>query len=118
MGSFRFPWAAGAYAHIEGPLSVFAPVIGATGINYLAALTAGLICLFVLSMKRRDIWTANLVAVAFLCSSGFGFSFERKDLERAGRNCQFPFDSRRDCAERKIFLRWGRNSLSQDIPKR
>ena len=41
-----FPWAAGAYAHIEGPLSVFAPVIGATGINYLAALTAGLICSF------------------------------------------------------------------------
>ncbi|WP_302944690.1 apolipoprotein N-acyltransferase [Turicimonas muris] len=84
-----FPWAAGAYAHIEGPLSVFAPVIGATGINYLAALTAGLICLFVLSMKRRDIWTANLVAVAFFALLGSAFLLKEKTWSEPGETVNF-----------------------------
>lgn len=73
-----FPWAAGAYAHIEGPLSVYAPIIGSTGINYLAALTAGLICLFVLAIKNRNILAANLAAVAFLALLGSAFILKGK----------------------------------------
>ncbi len=84
-----FPWAAGAYAHIEGPLKVFAPVVGATGINYLAALTSGLICLFVLALRRRDIWTANLTAVAFLALLGSAFVLKEKTWSELGETINF-----------------------------
>ena len=46
-----FPWGAGGYAHVDGPLAFLAPWIGVHGIGALAAALA-----FVLSMvARRDI---------------------------------------------------------------
>jgi apolipoprotein N-acyltransferase len=35
-----FPWGAGGYAHVDGPLSVLAPQIGVHGIGFAAALLA------------------------------------------------------------------------------
>ncbi len=35
-----FPWGAGGYAHVDGPLAAFAPWVGAYGLCFLAALVA------------------------------------------------------------------------------
>ena len=35
-----FPWGAGGYAHVDGPLSVLAPQVGVHGIGFIAALLA------------------------------------------------------------------------------
>jgi apolipoprotein N-acyltransferase len=40
-----FPWGAGGYAHIDGPLSVYAPWIGVYGIGAVAAAIAALLAL-------------------------------------------------------------------------
>ena len=51
-----FPWGAGGYAHVDGPLAALAPQIGVHGIGFVAALLA-----FALSVARaaralRDRW--------------------------------------------------------------
>ena len=38
-----FPWGAGGYAHVEGPLAALAPWVGVYGIGFVAALIAGLL---------------------------------------------------------------------------
>ena len=43
-----FPWGAGGYAHVDGPLSVLAPHVGVHGIGFAAALLA-----FALSLLPR-----------------------------------------------------------------
>ncbi len=43
-----FPWGAGGYAHVDGPLSVLAPQIGVHGIGFVAATLA-----FALSLLLR-----------------------------------------------------------------
>jgi apolipoprotein N-acyltransferase len=45
-----FPWGAGGYAHVEGPLSVLASSIGVHGIGFVAALLA--FALSLLASKR------------------------------------------------------------------
>jgi len=61
-----FPWLAGGYAHTEGPLAGFAPVLGVTGIGLLAALLAGALALLSLPLARRGVhgtlWSAAVVA--------------------------------------------------------
>jgi len=37
-----FPWGAGGYAHVDGPLASLAPLIGVYGIGFIAALLAAL----------------------------------------------------------------------------
>ncbi len=43
-----FPWGAGGYAHVDGPLSALAPYVGVHGIGFVAALGA-----FALSLLAR-----------------------------------------------------------------
>lgn len=38
-----FPWGAGGYAHVEGPLAALAPWVGVYGIGFVAALLAALL---------------------------------------------------------------------------
>jgi SAM-dependent methyltransferase len=38
-----FPWGAGGYAHVDGPLAFLAPWIGAYGIGLVAVVTTGLV---------------------------------------------------------------------------
>jgi apolipoprotein N-acyltransferase len=38
-----FPWGAGGYAHVEGPLAALAPWVGVYGIGFFASLVAALI---------------------------------------------------------------------------
>lgn len=60
-----FPWGAGGYAHVEGPLAAWAPWIGVYGIGAVAALVAALVAL---TRPARGIALAQalaLVAAAF-----------------------------------------------------
>ncbi len=55
-----FPWAASGYAHTDGPLAGWAPVLGMYGVTLMAALLAGtLACLTV--PRRRYGWFATAV---------------------------------------------------------
>ena len=47
-----FPWLAIGYAHVDGPLSGFAPLVGVYGVSALAALLAGLFALAVPALLR------------------------------------------------------------------
>lgn len=65
-----FPWVAGGYAHTDGPLAGFAPLLGVYGIGLVAGLLAGGIA--PLSLPRRErgrlayAWLAGVLAVALL----------------------------------------------------
>ncbi len=56
-----FPWGAGGYAHVEGPLAVLAPWIGVYGIGFVAALIAAL--------PSTAGWRGGLLAVALLLAA-------------------------------------------------
>jgi apolipoprotein N-acyltransferase len=56
-----FPWLATGYAHTDGPLAGFAPVVGVHGITLVAALLAGGIALIV-RRRRQRLLPAALVA--------------------------------------------------------
>lgn len=51
-----FPWASSGYAHTNGPLAGFAPVIGVYGLAWISALIAG--CLALLPSKKLPLGLA------------------------------------------------------------
>jgi len=59
-----FPWGAGGYAHVDGPLAVLARSVGVYGIGFAAALAA----LGLAQWRVRDLrslrWWAGVVAIA------------------------------------------------------
>lgn len=57
-----FPWVSSGYAHTDGPLTGFAPVVGVYGVAWIAALIAG--CVALLPAKK---WPLGL-AVALLAA--------------------------------------------------
>jgi len=57
-----FPWLSGGYAHTDGPLAGFAPLIGVYGIGALAAATAALLVAAVRALGQRD-WRRGAPAV-------------------------------------------------------
>ncbi len=63
-----FPWLASGYAHTDGPLAGFAPVIGVYGIGFVAALLAGALAIFALPLRQRGtrgyVWAAGVLALA------------------------------------------------------
>jgi apolipoprotein N-acyltransferase len=68
-----FPWGAGGYAHVDGPLSALASYVGVHGIGFMAALLA-----FVLSLLPRGealrswrYWAAVGGAAALLAACNF-----------------------------------------------
>lgn len=85
-----FPWGAGGYAHVDGPLVIFASQVGVYGIGAIAALVAAAIaqCLR-LNYRRRSMWL--MPAGLSLCLAGAGFaSFQvtdsRQDTEKKSFN--------------------------------
>ncbi len=61
-----FPWGAGGYAHVEGPLRVLARWVGVYGIGAVAALLAMLaVQLRIADLRRPRCWAA---AVALACA--------------------------------------------------
>jgi len=63
-----FPWLASGYAHTDGPLAGYAPIVGVHGVTLLAALIGGALALMVQPWRGRR-WrqaTPLLVVVALL----------------------------------------------------
>ncbi|QSI33585.1 apolipoprotein N-acyltransferase [Variovorax sp. RKNM96] len=60
-----FPWGAGGYAHVEGPLALWAPWIGVYGIGAVAALTVALIALGSLARRAEVVLGLVLIALVF-----------------------------------------------------
>lgn len=77
-----FPWGAGGYAHVQGPLAALAPWLGVYGIGFVATLGAGLLAALVPSPSaqaqdgpRKTWWAACgawgvVVAVAQVVPAG------------------------------------------------
>lgn len=61
-----FPWGAGGYAHVEGPLAALAPWVGVYGIGAAAALVVALVAL------HRPIRTGEIALAAVLIALVFG----------------------------------------------
>ena len=82
-----FPWGAGGYAHVEGPLAALAPWVGVYGIGFVAAVLAAVVSLLVGAGGRRllRVWVpaavagvvvvvANAVPAAAIAPAGAPFS--------------------------------------------
>ncbi|MBL8377495.1 MAG: apolipoprotein N-acyltransferase [Burkholderiales bacterium] len=65
-----FPWAALGYAHTDGPLSGFAPLIGVHGINLVAALIAALLARALARQHAAAGRIRALSAAALVCAAG------------------------------------------------
>jgi apolipoprotein N-acyltransferase len=65
-----FPWGAGGYAHVDGPLAVLAPLAGVYGIGFVAALLAFALSLATASAHWRTArYWAALAALAGLVAA-------------------------------------------------
>jgi len=65
-----FPWGAGGYAHVDGPLSFLASRIGVHGIGFVAALVAFMLSLFVgrAALRSWRYWTVLGVTAGLLAA--------------------------------------------------
>ncbi|MBT2323931.1 apolipoprotein N-acyltransferase [Variovorax paradoxus] len=62
-----FPWGAGGYAHVDGPLAAYVPWLGVYGVGALAAGIATLAALVIRHARNRA-WAAPVgVALVLLC---------------------------------------------------
>jgi len=71
-----FPWLAGGYAHTDGPLAGFAPVLGVYGVTLAAAWLAGALALVTLPFAQRGArgyaWTAASLVLVLGAGMGLG----------------------------------------------
>lgn len=65
-----FPWLASGYAHSDGPLAGYAPIVGVYGITLVAAVASGLIAHAICARPRRVALCA--AALALLLLGGYG----------------------------------------------
>ena len=63
-----FPWLAAGYAHTDGPLAGFAPLVGVYGVTLVAALVAGALASLSLPISARGwrgyAWAAAIIVAA------------------------------------------------------
>ncbi len=67
-----FPWLNIAYAHVDGPLSGWAPLWGSYGVALLAALCAALLSIFILHLSTKQRHWGSLVALFTVLALGQG----------------------------------------------
>ena len=67
-----FPWLNLGYSQIDAPLRGFAPVAGVYGVTLAVAVSAGLIALLVVSVRRTQVIAASVFGVLWL--SGWGLA--------------------------------------------
>lgn len=69
-----FPWGAGGYAHVDGPLAFLAPWVGVHGITAVAATLAFLLSLLATPQARgsRRYWIAVAAAAGLLTACNVG----------------------------------------------
>ena len=69
-----FPWGAGGYAHVDGPLSVLARSVGVYGVGALAAVLA----MGVVQVRQADLRSWRLWLLGLTCAAGLaGASLQR-----------------------------------------
>jgi apolipoprotein N-acyltransferase len=61
-----FPWGAGGYAHVDGPLAALAPLIGVYGIGFVAALLAFVLSLAVQRRRSSQGWIVLVALVVVI----------------------------------------------------
>lgn len=66
-----FPWSASAYAHVDGFLSVLAPLCGADGINYFAALVSASAVCILINVRRPKNLVPPCLSIIFIASLCF-----------------------------------------------
>lgn len=67
-----FPWLNLGYSQIDAPLRGFAPIVGVYGVTLAVAVSAGLIALFFVSVRRTQVIAASVFGVLWL--SGWGLT--------------------------------------------
>ncbi len=69
-----FPWSAGGYAHVDGPLALFARWLGVYGVGAVAALAAAALaqCLRLDYRRHRAAWLAPVGAALCLGAAAVG----------------------------------------------
>ena len=67
-----FPWGAGGYAHVDGPLAAVAPWGGVYGIGLLAAVVAQAIANLATSARTSIAWIAGACVLAGAAALGSG----------------------------------------------
>ena len=68
-----FPWGAGGYANVDGPLAMFAEIVGVYGVGAIAAVAAVAMAQCArLSYRRPDAWLAPLGFVLCVVAAGGG----------------------------------------------
>lgn len=70
-----FPWGAGGYAHVDGPLAVHAAWLGVYGIGAVAAAIAALAVL----ARRGPMWPAAAALIAVLVAAPYALDLLRDD---------------------------------------
>jgi apolipoprotein N-acyltransferase len=80
-----FPWGAGGYAHVDGPLAPLAPQIGVHGIGFVAAWLAFGLSLFARPASRRSwrYWAAAAAAAGLLAACNL--AVQREDAAPQSR---------------------------------
>lgn len=74
-----FPWAATAYAHVDGALRGFAPLCGLVGLNFIAAFCSGLIILIISGAFSKQLKVAFFGAITLFLVMGAGYAFYQVD---------------------------------------
>jgi len=82
-----FPWGAGGYAHLDGPLIAFARNVGVYGIGALAAVLAALLARVPgLNPRRKRAWALPILLAAFLLYAGSTSRCLATDCKPTGGN--------------------------------
>lgn len=77
-----FPWGAGGYAHVDGPLAVLAPFVGVYGLGAVAAALAMALAHWRAGALRRPRWW---LAVALLAAAWQGLAWQQERLAAQAR---------------------------------
>jgi len=66
-----FPWLNPGYSQIDSPLGGYAPIFGVYGVNWMVAISAGLLA--ILSLRWRQSWRGYVIAFVAIWAIGWGF---------------------------------------------
>ena len=80
-----FPWGAGGYAHVDGPLAFLARYVGVYGLGWAAAALAALLALSPRIAWRRPRALAAVILVLLLGAGLWGWRWHDIDLHPSGQ---------------------------------
>jgi apolipoprotein N-acyltransferase len=66
-----FPWLNPGYSQIDSPLGGYAPIFGVYGVNWMVAISAGLLA--ILLLRWRQVYRAYVIALVVIWVGGWAF---------------------------------------------